>query len=52
MLDEKIFKWTGKVQGQRILPAAGDSPRMEITFGGPFQGHGRLSAFKGMGTAS
>lgn len=52
MLGEKIFEWTGKVQGQRILPPVGDNPRMEITFGGPFQGAGRLSAFKGIGTAT
>lgn len=52
MLGEKIYEWTAKVQAQRGLPADVEGPRMEITFAGPFQGHGRLSAFKGMGTAT
>ena len=52
MLGEKIFEWTGKVQGQRVLSADVEGPRMEITFAGPLQGHGRLAPFKGMGTAT
>ena len=34
MLGEKIYAWTGQVQGQRILPADAEGRRMEITFGG------------------
>ena len=52
MLGEKIFEWPGRVQGQRILPADAEGSRMEITFAGPLQGHGRLARFKGMGTAT
>ena len=52
MLGEKIFEWTGKVQGQRTLPANSEGPRMEITFGGPLQGHGRLAPFRGMGIST
>lgn len=52
ILGEKIFEWTGKVQGQRILPADAEGPRMEITFAGPLQGYGRLAPFKGRGTAT
>ncbi len=52
MLGEKIYEWTGKVQAQRILPADAEGPRMEVTFAGPLQGHGRLASFKGMGTAT
>ena len=52
MLGEKIYEWTGKVQAQRILPADAEGSRMEITFSGPFQGHGRLASFKGTGTAT
>lgn len=52
MLGEKIFEWTGKVQGQRILPPDVEGSKMEITFAGPLQGHGRLAPFKGMGTGT
>ena len=52
MLGEKLYEWTGKVQGQRVLPADAEGPRMEITFAGPFQGHGRLASYKGIGNAS
>lgn len=52
MLGEKIFEVTGKVQGQRILAADVEGPRMEITFAGPLAGHGRLATFKGMATST
>lgn len=52
MLGDKIYEWTGKVQGMRILPADAEGSRMEITFAGSVQGHGRLAPFKGMGTAT
>ena len=52
MLGEKIFEWKGTVQGQRVLPCDTEGPRMEVTFAGPLQGHGRLASFHGMGTAT
>ncbi len=52
MLGEKLFEVTGKIQGQRILPADIEGPRMEITFVGSLQGHGRLASFKGMWTGT
>ena len=52
MLGEKIYEWRGKVQAQRILPADVEGSRMEITFAGPLEGHGRLAAFRGQGTAT
>ncbi len=52
MLGEKIYELRGKVQAQRILPSDAEGTRMEITFAGPLEGHGRLAAFRGHGTAT
>ncbi len=52
MLGEKIYEMKGKVLGQRVLPSDPEGPRMEVTFGGSVQGHGRMASLKGMATAT
>ena len=37
ILGEKMFEWTGKVQGQRVLLTNPEGPRIEITTVGPLQ---------------
>jgi hypothetical protein len=52
MLGEKIYEMKGKVLGQRVLPSDPEGPRMEVTFGGSVEGHGRMASFKGSATAT
>ncbi len=52
MLGEKIYEMKGKVLGQRVLPSDPEGPRMEVTFGGPLEGHGRMASLKGTVTAT